>query len=154
MLLCGMSIQQLLGPNGLMHSSEGDDGNVTIFWAGTVYYSFHRDNLFAKNLGITLLGRLGVLQKTICEFFHVSRHTIANVGNVYDEKGIDGLLDYRPGPVETSDELKSFVIKKYIELDRSRGFQKEILEAIEKKVEAGDFKKSISRGTLQSILRA
>ena len=149
-----MVIQQLLGPNGLMHSVEDDCGTVTIFWAGTVYYSFHRDNLFARKLGVALLGGLGVLQKTICEFFHVSRHTIANIRNVYEEKGIEGLQNYKQGPTDTSEELKSFIIKRYIELDRSRGFQKEILDSIEKKVEAGDFEKTISRGTLQSILRA
>ena len=150
----GMVIQQLLGPNGLMHSVEDDCGTVTIFWAGTAYYFFHRDNAFAKKLGIALLAGLGVLQKTICEFFHVSRHTIANIKNVYEEKGIDGLRNYKQGPADTSEELKSFIIKRYIELDRSRGFQQEILDSIEKKVEAGDFKKTISRGTLQSILRA
>ena len=149
-----MVIQQLLGPNGLMHSVEDDCGTVTIFWAGTVYYSFHRDNLFARKLGVALLGGLGVLQKTICEFFHVSRHTIANIRNVYEEKGIEGLQNYKQGPTDTSEELKSFIIKRYIELDRSRGFQKEILDSIEKKVEACEFEKSISRGTLQSILRA
>jgi len=137
-----------------MHSVEDEHGTVTIYWAGAVYYSFHRDDIFAKRLGIALLAGLEVLQKTICDFFHVSRHTIANIRNVYEEKGIEGLRNYKQGPSDTCEELKNFIIKRYIELDRSRGFQKTILDSIEKKVEAGDFEKTVSRGTLQNILRA
>ena len=89
-----MTIQLLLGPNGLMHSSEDESGNVTIFWGGKIYYSFNRNNLFAKKLGIAILAGLGVLQKTICELFNVSRHTIAHIVKFYEEQGIEGLQTY------------------------------------------------------------
>ena len=148
-----MTIQLLLGPNGLMHSSEDESGNVTIFWGGKIYYSFNRNNLFAKKLGIAILAGLGVLQKTICELFHVSRHTIANIVKFYEEQGIEGLQSYKPGPVSTSEELKQYVIKKYIELEGTRGYQNKILEEVKEKVEEGEFRKSISRGMLQKILR-
>ena len=87
-----MIVQQLLGPNGLMQCVEDENGNVDICWAGMVYYSFNRSNLFAKKLGVALLATIGILQKTICEFFKVSRHTIANVLEVYREKGIEGFI--------------------------------------------------------------
>jgi transposase len=148
-----MTIQLLLGPNGLMHSSEDENGNVTIFWGGKIYYSFNRNNLFAKKLGIAMLAGLGVLQKTICELFNVSRHTIANIVKFYDEQGIEGLQSYKPGPVSTSEELKQYVIKKYIELEGTRGYQNKILEEVNAKVEEGEFRKSILRGMLQKILR-
>ena len=38
-----------------MHASEDIDGNVNIFWGGQLYYSFNRNNLFEKTLGIALL---------------------------------------------------------------------------------------------------
>ena len=148
-----MTIQLLLGPNGLMHSSEDESGNVTIFWGGKIYYSFNRNNLFTKKLGIAILAGLGVLQKTICEFFNVSRHTIANIVKFYEEQGVEGLQSYKPGPTPTSEELKQYVIKKYIELEGSRGYQNKILEGIKGKVEEGEFRKSISRGMMQKILR-
>ena len=148
-----MTTQLLLGPNGLMYSKEDESGNVTIFWGGKIYYSFNSNNLFAKKLGITMLAGLGVLQKTICEFFKVSRHTIANLVKFYEEQGVEGLKNYKPGPTSTSEELKQYVIKKYIELEGSRGYQNTILEEVKEKVEEGEFRKSISRGMLQKILR-
>ena len=121
-----MIVQQLLGPNGLMQYVEDENGNVDIFWGGMLYYSFNRSNLFAKKLGISLLSTIGILQKTICEFFKVSRHTIANVLEVYKEKGVEGLKDYKQGPSATSDEIRQFVIKKYLELEGNRGYQDRI----------------------------
>lgn len=148
-----MNIQLLLGPNGLMYSEEDESGNVTIFWGGNIYYCFSRSNLFAKKLGIALLAGIGVVQKTICDFFNVSRHTVANIVKVYEEEGVEGLQNYKQGPSGLSEELRQFVIKKYIELEGSRGFQRKILKAIEEKVEEGCFGKNISRGMLQKILR-
>jgi len=108
---------------------------------GKLYYSFNMNNLFAKNIGIALLDSIGVIQKTICDFFKVSRNTITNISKVYKEDGIDGLKNYKHGAPAIEDELKAFVIKKYIELEGSRGYQKAILEAVAKKVKEGDFKK-------------
>ena len=129
-----MNIQLLLGPNGLMYSEEDESGNVSIFWGGKIYYSFNRSNLFTKKLGIALLAGIGVVRKTICDFFNVSRHTVANIVKCYEEQGVEGLRKYKPGPSSTSEELRQFVIKKYIELEGIRGFQNKILEAIEEKV--------------------
>jgi len=136
-----------------MYSSEDENGNVTIFWGGKIYYSFNRNHIFAKKLGIAMLAGLGVLQKTICGFFNVSRHTIAHIVKIYDEEGIEGLQSYKPGPVSTSEELKQYVIKKYIELEGTGGYQNKILEEVSAKAEEGEFRKSISRGMLQKILR-
>jgi len=148
-----MIVQQLLGPNGLMQCVEDEDGNVDICWAGMAYYSFNRNNLFAKKLGIALLATIGILQKTICEFFKVSRHTIANVLEVYEEKGIEGLKDYKQGPSGTSEEIRQFVIKKYLELEGTRGYQDRIIKAVEAKAAEGYFEKSICRSMMQKILK-
>ena len=112
-----MIVQQLLGPNGLMQYAEDENGNVDIFWGGMMYYSFNRSNLFARKLGIALLATIGILQKTICEFFQISRHTIANVLEVYQKNGVEGLKDYKQGPSGTSEEIRQFVIKKYLEFE-------------------------------------
>ena len=44
------------------------------------------------------------------------------------------------------------MIKKFIDLENTWGYQNEILKAVETKVEEGEFKKSISRTTLHNIL--
>ena len=94
-----MTIQPLLGPNGLMFSTEDEYGNVDILWGGLIYYSFNRSNVFAKKLGITLLASLGVTQKTICEFFKISRNTIANIQKIFTEKGaFSSILNRTLGP--------------------------------------------------------
>jgi hypothetical protein len=142
-----------LGPNGLMHATEDIDGSVNIFWGGQLYYSFNRNNLFEKNLGIALLDSIGVVQKTIREFFKVSRNTITNVSKIYTERGIDGLQSYAHGAPQVEGELKAFIIHSYINIEGTRGYQKKILESIEEKVEAGEFKKGISRSTLHNIIR-
>ena len=148
-----MIVQQLLGPNGLMQYIEDENGNVAILWGGMIYYSFNRSNLFAKKLGIALLATIGVLQKTICEFFKVSRHTIAHVLEIYTEKGIEGLKDYKQGPSATSEEIRQFVIKKYLELEGTRGYQDKIINAVEAKAAEGYFEKSICRSMMQKILK-
>jgi len=148
-----MTFQTLLGPNGLMFSTEDENKNVQVYWGGLLYYSFNRDDLFAKKLGIALLSSIGVLQKTICELFRVSRHTIANILEIYKEQGTEGLNDYKPGPNSTSDELKQFVINKFVELEGSYGYQNKILEAVNQKVEEGDFEKGISRSMMQRIFK-
>jgi len=145
-------IQQFLGPNGLIYSLEDTEGNVEIVWGGKLYYSFHRENLFALDLGIALLDSIGVVQKTICQFFKISRNTITNVSKIYAEDGIEGLLNYKHGAPPIEEELRSFVIKMFIELENTRGYQNKILEAVEKKVEAGECRKSISRTTLHTIV--
>jgi len=145
-------IQQFLGPNGLIYSLEDTEGNVDIVWGGKLYYSFHRENLFALDLGIALLDSIGVVQKTICQFFKISRNTITNVSKIYAEDGIEGLLNYKHGAPPIEEELRSFVIKMFIELENTRGYQNKILEAVEKKVEAGECRKSISRTTLHTIV--
>ena len=145
-------IQQFLGPNGLIYSFEDTEGNVDIVWGGKLYYSFNRGNLFALNLGIALLDSIGVVQKTICQFFKISRNTITNVSKIYTEDGIEGLLNYTHGAPRVEEELRSFVIKMFIDLENTRGYQNKILKAVEKKVEEGVFRKSISRTTLHNIL--
>ena len=44
MIVLGMIIQPLLGPNGLMFSTEDEHGNVDILWGGLIYYSFNRND--------------------------------------------------------------------------------------------------------------
>ena len=148
-----MVIQELLGPNGMIFSTEDANGNVDIYWGGRLYYSFNRSDLFEKKLGIALLANLGVLRKTICSLFQISRRTITNIVDVYKNKGVAGLKDYKPGPESVEEELIQFVIKKYIELEGKRGFQNKILEAVEEKAVRGEFKNSISRSMLQKILK-
>lgn len=148
------AIQTLLGPNGLIHSTEDEMGNVNVLWGGTLYISFNRDDLFSTLIGIALLDSINVLQKTICEIFKVSRNTITKVSRIYQEQGVAGLMDYHHGAPGVEEELKAFVIKTYIELDKCRGYQKMILEAVEAKAEAGEFRKGISRTTLHNIIRA
>jgi len=145
-------IQQFLGPNGLIYSFEDTEGNVDIIWGGKLYYSFNRGNLFALNLGIALLDSIGVVQKTICQFFKISRNTITNVSVIYAEDGIEGLLNYTHGAPRVEEELRSFVIKMFVDLENTRGYQNKILKAVEKKVKEGEFRKSISRTTLHNIL--
>lgn len=148
-----MIIQQLLGPNGMLFCTENNQGKVDIFWGGRLYYSFNRNDLFAKNIGISILANNGVLRKTICDFFQVSRRTITNILAIYKAKGIEGLKDYKPGPASIEYELKQFVIKRYIELEGTRGYQKNILKAVEEKAKEGDFKKGISRSMMHNILK-
>lgn len=148
-----MVIQELLGPNGMIFSTEDARGNVDIYWGGRLYYSFNRSDLFGKKLGIAILTNIGVLRNTICTLFQISRRTITNIVEVYESKGVEGLKDYKPGPASVEEELRQFVIKKYIELAGTRGFQNKILNAVEEKAAGGDFKKGISRSMLQKILR-
>ncbi len=147
-----MTIQQWLGPNGLLFYTEDEEGKVNIFWGGRLYYSFNRSDMLAKKIGIALFAELGVYRKTICDFFKISRRTITNILAIYKHEGFDGLKDYKPGPAAIEEELRAFVIKKYIELEGSRGYQKRILEAVAKKVKEGDFKKGISRSMLHKII--
>ena len=148
-----MIIQQLLGPNGMLFCTEDDQGKVDIFWGGILYYSFYRNDLLAKNIGISIFANNGVLRKTICDFFKVNRRTVTNILAIYKDKGIDGLKDHKPGPASIEYELKQFVIKKYIELEGTRGYQKNILKAVEEKVKEGDFKKGICRSMMHNILK-
>jgi hypothetical protein len=153
MIVLGMIIQPLLGPNGLMFSTEDEHGNVDILWGGLIYYSFNRNDLFAKKFGITLLTGLGVAQKTICEFFKISRNTIANIQKIFSEKGAEGLKAYKPGPTSISEGVKQFVIKQFRELEGTRGYQNRILEAVQKKVSEDFFEKGISRSMMQRVLK-
>jgi len=153
MIVLGMIIQPLLGPNGLMFSTEDERGDVDILWGGRIYYSFNRNDLFSKKFGVTLLAGLGVARKTICEFFKISRNTIANIQKIFNEKGVEGLKDYKPGPSSISEEVKQFVIRQYRELDGTRGYQNRILEAVQKKVAEGYFEKGISRSMMQRVLK-
>jgi len=148
-----MTIQQLLGPNGLLFYTEDTDGRVDIYWGGRLYYSFCRSDLFEKKLGVAILANIGVLRSTICEFFRVSRRTVTNILEIYKSEGIEGLKDYKPGPAAIEDELKQFVIKKYIELGGNRGYQKKILEAVEEKAKEGDFRNGICRSMLHNIIK-
>ena len=148
-----MTVQELLGPNGLVYCIEDEGQNVQVLWGGRLFYSFNRKDAFAKNLGIALLGNLGVLKKTISEIFAVDRRTTRNVIELYREEGAAGLRDRKQGPPAVSEELKAFVIKKYVELEGKWGYQREILQAVEQKVEEGIFSKGISRSMLQKILR-
>ncbi len=121
------SIQTFLGPNGLIYSTEDVLGNVTILWGGTPYFSFNRNDLFSTLLGIAQLDSIHVVHKTICEIFKVSRNTITNVSNIYRENGVGGLLNYHHGAPGVEKALKSFAIKMYLDLDKSRGYQRRIL---------------------------
>ena len=148
-----MIVQELLGPNGFIYSTEDEDGNVKIFWGGRLYYSYNRDDSFLKRLGMVILAGIGVLQKTICELFKVNRKTVRNVIEAFNTGGVEGLKNYKQGPQPVTEELKAFVIKKYIELNNKWGYQDEILKAIMEKVEEGIFSKGISRSKLQKIIR-
>jgi len=147
------AIQTFLGPNGLIYSTEDASGNVTILWGGARYFFFNRNDLFSTFLGIAQLDSINVVHKTICEIFKVSRNTITNVARVYKKEGVEGLLNYHHGAPKVEEELRSFVVKMYIELENTRGYQKKILEKVKEKVKAGEFRKGISRTTLYNILK-
>jgi len=148
-----MEVQELLGPNGLIYAVNGENDEVNILWGGRLYYSFHRNNSFEKNLGIAILARLGVVQQTIGELFAVERHTVGNILSIYDKEGLAGLQEYKVGRRGVGPELQSFVIQKYIELQGTRGYQNMILEAITENVAQGLFSRCISRGELQKLIR-
>lgn len=148
-----MELQQLLGPNGLIYAVNGENNEVHILWGGRLYYSFHRDNTLEKNLGVVILARLGVAQRTISEFFDVERHTVHNLLSVYDTDGLEGLREYKAGRPGVAAELRRFVIQKYIELSGRWGYQTMILEAVKEKVQQGLFSATISRGELQKLIR-
>ncbi|NIM44623.1 MAG: hypothetical protein GTO54_03170, partial [Nitrososphaeria archaeon] len=136
-----------------MYYTEDSEGDVKIYWGGRIYYCFNREDAFAKRVGIALLADLGVLRKTICSFFQVTRNTVAKVLGVYKSLGLEGLRSYRPGPKGVEEGLKGYVIKRYIELQGERGYQKRILEEVESKAREGIFRKGISRSKLQKIIR-
>jgi hypothetical protein len=147
-----MIVPQLLGPNGLIYCVEDENQNVHILWGGQKYYSFKHNDTFAKNLGIALLADLHVLQSTICQIFQVNRRTITRIHKLFKKDGIDGLSNYEKGRQRVEKNLKDFVIKKYIELEKTYGYQKIILSEIDKKVEEGLFSKGICRSKLQNII--
>ena len=147
-----MIVPQLLGPNGLLYCVKDEKQNVHILWGGQKYYSFQSQDTFTKNLGIALLAELHVIQSTICEIFEVNRRTITRIHKLFIKDGIDGLINYERGRQCVENNLKDFVIKRYIELDNTYGYQKKILEEIDKKVEEGLFSKGISRSKLQDII--
>ena len=82
-----MTIQQLLGPNGLVYYVEDEEKNVDVLWGGRVFYSFKRKDSFAEKLGIALLANVGVMKKTISEVFGVNRRTVRRVIEVYRREG-------------------------------------------------------------------
>jgi len=149
-----MEMQELLGPNGLIFAVNGVNDEVHILWGGRLYYSYHKNNSFEKNLGIAILARLGVLQQTISDFFGVERHTVRNILSIYDKEGLEGLQNYKVGRRGVQPELRSFMIQKYVELAGRRGYQNMILQAIKEKVDEGLFSRSISRGELQKLIRS
>jgi len=149
-----VDIQQLLGPNGLLISKENDKGDVDIYWGGRLFYSFNRFDSLSKKIGIAMLARLGVLQKTICDFFNISRHTIRRILSIYQEQGVNGLVSFKPGPEPVSEELRQFVIKMYLEIKDTYGYQKKILDEIKVKEKEGLFKKSIGRTMLFNIIKS
>lgn len=149
-----VEIQQLLGPNGFITSIERDNEQIEIYWAGRLYYSYNKEDKFAKNLGIVLMNQLHVLQNTICDLFQISRNTITNLTKIYIKDGPNGLINYKQGPQALEKELKQFIISKYLELNKERGYQKTILNMIIKKTKVGEFKKSISRSMLQKVIKA
>ena len=147
-----MMVPQLLGPNGLLYCVEDENQNVHVLWGGQKYYSFQHKDTFAKNLGIALLADLHVLQSTICKIFQVNRRTITRIHKLYKTDGIDGLLNYEKGRQRVENNLKDFVIKRYIELEKTYGYQKILLAEIDQKVEEGLFSKGICRSKLQDII--
>jgi hypothetical protein len=147
-----MIVPQLLGPNGLIYCVEDDNQNVHILWGGQKYYSFQHKDTFTKNLGIALLADLHVLQSTVCEIFQVNRRTITRIHKLYKKDGIDGLINYEKGRQRIENNLKDFVIKRYIELEKTYGYQKILLAEIDQKVEEGLFNKGICRSKLQDII--
>lgn len=147
-----MTIQQLLGPNGLVYYVEDEEKNVDVLWGGRVFYSFKRKDSFAEKLGIVLLENVGVMKKTISEVFGVNRRTVRRVIEVYRREGAEGLKEYKQGPQRVGEEVKGFVIEKYVKLDKKWGYQQAILEAVEEKVKERIFSKSISRSMLQKII--
>jgi len=146
-------IQTLFGPNGFIHYQEDENENVTIFWAGKAYYFFNREDTFAKNVGIAIMASIGVLQKALCEIFRVSRRTVIRIKKIYDTQGLEGLKDYRKGPVGIEKDLKDFIIKKYTEFEGVRGYQNKILSLVQEKHERGEFKSTISRGRMHVIIK-
>lgn len=136
-----------------MDAQEDENNNVTIMWAGLPYYCFHRDDHFAKNLGIALLDALGVAQRDIQRLFKVGRNTITRVASVYRQKGADGLIGYKQGPEALAQQIQDFVVARYRELEGTRGYQATILEEVREKCHKGEFARTISRQTLHAIIR-
>lgn len=129
-----MIIQQLLGPNGLIASVKDTvQCCVSILWGGRIFYTYDPKNIFAKNLGIAMLAKLGVLKKTLSEIFEVERHTVGRIYKIYQEEGVEGLKDYKKGPKQTNDDLKAFIIQKYKELGNKWGYQQKIIRTYKKK---------------------
>ena len=143
----------LFGPNGFVNHQETEDANVTIFWAGKSFYFFNREDTLAKNIGIAIMASIGVFQNTICEIFRVGRNTITRIKNIYTANGLEGLQGYRQGPQRVEEELKDFIVKKYIELKGIRGYQNKILSAVQEKYDRGEFKSNISRGKMHVIIK-
>jgi len=145
--------QKLFGPNGFIEFTEDQQRNVTIYWAGMEYYSFNREERTAKSIGIAIMSSIGVAQKDICFIFQVSRNTITNISSRVKAFGFEGLVGYKQGRKLIDEEMRRFVIGKYLELDGSWGYQRAILDEMRQKYEKGEFPQVLSRQSLWVIIK-
>jgi len=146
-------MQELLGPNGLIFAVKGENDEVHILWGGRLFYTYRRNNEFEKKLCITLLARLGVLQKTIAELCDVERHTVRNIVSFYDKEGPEGLRDYKVGRRAVPPELQRFVDSEICRAQWHSGLPKHDPGSNRKESRRRAILRNVSRGEVQKIIR-
>ncbi len=144
----------LLGPNGLVYAIKEPDDYVRLYWGPLPFYSYKQNDPEGKKLGIALLASQGMTYQSIGELFGINRHTVSDIQTVYEKSGIEGLRNYHQGPDRIDEATCTFVIAEYARLNRARGYQNKILDAIAEKAKEGIFPCAISRSKMQKIIQA
>jgi transposase len=145
-------MQRLLGPSGFISAHTISEDSVMVCWADQNYYQYNPKARFEVNLGIALLARLNLPQKEIQSVFHVGRNTITRVSAVYEKEGLPGLAAYHYGGTPLAQEIQERVIVLYELHGGKRGYQKRILNEIEREWRAGLLSGSISRSQMHVVL--
>jgi hypothetical protein len=103
---------------------------------------------------MVLLANQGMSYQSIGELFGVNRHTVGKLQAIFEESGIEGLLNHHQGPERIDDATCTFVIAEYARLNGVRGYQNKILDTIAEKAKEGIFPCAISRSKMQKIIQA
>ena len=138
----------LLGPNGLVYAIKEPDDYVRLYWGPLPFYSYKQNDPEGKKLGIALLASQGMTYQSIGELFGINPHTVSDIQTVYEKSGIEGLRNYHQGPDRIDEATCTFVIAEYARLNRARGYQNKILDAIAEKAKEGIFPCAISRSKM------
>ncbi|MBN2532871.1 MAG: helix-turn-helix domain containing protein, partial [Spirochaetales bacterium] len=108
-----------------------EDHEMKIYYGGELMMCVNLNDSKEIKQAIIYFLKINVSVNWLSNTFEIARQTITKWYSIYEEYGINELMNFKKGPKKITDEIEAYIIAKFKDLNFCRNYKKTICEKVE-----------------------